>query len=109
MYWLGNALIASCAVLVALGALYFGIASCGGHVWRRQVFGAVALTFFVLALVVPSTWLSSVRSKVSFAVAVPLAYIALESAVSPLYPGPPATIADYLSLLHQALVYGPCG
>ena len=106
---LGNALVLLCGLFVLLGAIYFCLASCGGYVWHKQVFYFSGIGFGFLALITSSSLLPSVRSKLVFALAVPLLFVVTESAVAPFYPGPPNTFHEFAIAFLQALEYGPCG
>ncbi|PND36228.1 hypothetical protein C1O66_21190 [Paucibacter aquatile] len=95
-------------MLLLLGAFFFGIASCGGYVWHKELFRVVSIAMWLLAVLVPSTLLSSWKRKLGFAAAMPVAYAVFESAVSTFYPGPPASIAEFGEFFLQAMEYGPC-
>ena len=104
----GNGIVLLCSAFVVVGALFFGIASCGGYTWHKEVFHLASFTLFLLAVCCPSTLLRKPRSKLVFALALPLSFLLVESAVAPFYPGPPASITEYGALVLRALEFGPC-
>jgi hypothetical protein len=104
----GNGIVLLCTAFVTVGALFFGIASCGGYVWHKEFFRFAGFTLCLLAVSCPSTLLPGLRSKVLFALALPMGFVLLESAVAPFYPGPPASVAEYGLLFLHALQFDPC-
>ena len=108
-YCKGSATVVICASFVLLGALYFGLASCGGYLWKKQAFLAISTALYVAALSFPSSLLHSVGRKLAFAIGLPPLYIVLESATAPFYPQPPNSLAGYGAIFLQALKFGPCG
>ena len=105
---LGNGVVLLCGFFVLLGAFYFGLASCGGYAWHKQVFRGVSVTLFIAVLLLPSSLLPSVKHKLAFSAAVPLLYVVLESAVSPFYPAPPNSLSEYKAFFLHAIAFGPC-
>ena len=105
---LGNLAVSLCCLVVLLGAAYFGLASCGGYVWHKRVFAYACCALCLAAVVLPSSLLSSIRSKIGFVLCLPLSFVLLESAVAPFYPVPPASLAEYASSFVRAVWYGPC-
>ena len=104
----GRLLVAVASCLVVVGAIYFGLFSCGGYAWHQSVFGGIALGVCVAAVAVPSRLLFSVRRKALFLLLLGAGYFAIESAVAPLYPSAPGSLAQYIqAVLHSAQV-GPC-
>jgi hypothetical protein len=104
----GTSIVAICVGFVLSGAVYFGIASCGGYVWHKEFFRASTVLLYVSALVLPSAPLASFKKKALFAAGLPLAYALLESAIAPFYPGPPDSLGDYGELFLSSLEFGPC-
>jgi len=105
----GNGVVLLCCMLLLLGALFFGIASCGGYAWHKEFFRVASATMWLFAVLIPSTLLSTWKRKLVFAASMPTAYVVLESAVSGFYPGPPASISEFSELFLRAMEYGPCG
>jgi hypothetical protein len=104
-----NYLAWAAVALVIAGAVNFGIASCGGHVWHKEFFLFFASAVAVAAAIVPSRVLRSRRRKAVFLVGLAAAYFIVEAATAPFYPAPPRSITEYAGLLLQALQFGPCG
>ncbi|MBP9737405.1 MAG: hypothetical protein KBD82_17380 [Rhodoferax sp.] len=92
-----------------VGAVYFGIASCGGYASHKEFFRWFVAVAAVVALIAPSRMLGSLGRKVVFPVALFSGYLIIESAVAPFYPGPPQSFVEYGDLFMQALRFGPCG
>ena len=107
-YSLGNAAVLLCGSFVLLGALYFGVASCGGYLWHKQAFRGIAVALYIAALLLSSSLLPSLRHKLLFAACLPLLHAVLESAIAPFYPGPPNSISEYGAHFLQAIKFGPC-
>jgi hypothetical protein len=107
-YSLGNTVVVLCCSFVLLGALYFGVASCGGYLWHKQAFRGIAIALYVAALLVSSSFLPSIKHKLLFAACLPLLHVVLESAVAPFYPAPPNSISEYGAYFLQAIEFGPC-
>ena len=105
----GNTAVLACACFVLLGAFYFGIASCGGYIWHKDVFRVISIALYVAALACPSSLLPSMVRKMAFAIALPLLFVLVESATALFYPGPPNSLAEYGAYFLRALEFGPCG
>jgi len=105
---LGNLVVLLCLGSVLLGALYFGIASCGGYIWHRHAFVGFSVGMAIMAVAGSSTILPSLKVKIGFLIALPLLYVFVESAVAPFYPGPPSSPSEYWAAFTQAVQYGPC-
>ena len=105
----GRALVACAVIVVAAGAIYFGLFSCGGLAWHKSAFLAVAPIACVVAVAWPSRVLSSMRRKAIFLLLVGLGYVLLKAAAAPFYPRTPASLGEYGRLFLQALEFGSCG
>jgi len=105
---LGTCAVALCVGFVLSGAAYFGLSSCGGYAWHKDLFGASSVLLYVLAIALPSAPLASAKRKALFAVALPVAYVLLESAIAPFYPGLPDSFRDYSKQFVSSLEFGPC-
>jgi len=105
---IGTASAFSLLGMCMLGAVYFGLASCGGLAWHKDAFHMAATALYVLALALPSSVLPSWKAKLSFAIVLPAGYVLLESAVAPFYPAAPSSLGEYFALLFQAAEFGPC-
>jgi len=104
-----NALVWAAVTVVVVGAIYFGIASCGGYIWHKEFFHLFAPALAVVAATAPSQVLQSRSRKAVFLGALAVGYLVIEAAVAPFYPGPPQSLAGYASHFLQALEFGPCG
>jgi uncharacterized membrane protein (UPF0136 family) len=107
-YRLGNGVVLLCGVFVLLGALYFGLASCGGYAWHKQAFRGISVALYFAALLLPSSLLPSFKYRLAFAACLPLLYVVLEAALAAFYPGPPDSLSQYKKLFLEAMEYGPC-
>jgi len=103
-----NLLVWASALAVAFGAVYFGIASCGGYIWHRQAFGLLAAGLALAAVVLPSQVLQALGHKAIFLFVLAVGYFVIEVAVAPFYPGPPQSLSEFAGLFVQALEFGPC-
>ena len=104
----GNAWVWIATSIVFLGAVFFGLASCGGYAWHKEAFRVSATVTVVLAVVVPSLLLRTIVRKAMFLAAVVIGFHVVEAAVAPFYPGPPESMSEYGALFLQSLEFGPC-
>ena len=105
---LGNSAVLACSSFVLLGAVHFGLASCGGYTWHKQAFRGICIALYFAALLLPSSLLPTRRHKQLFAALLPLLFVVLESSIAPFYPGPPRSISEYMAAFNQALKFGAC-
>jgi hypothetical protein len=105
---IGTAALLLSAGFVLVAAVYFGLASCGGYVWHKEVLRAIGGILYLSVLLLPSSLLLSVKAKLIFALGFPATFVLLESAVAPFYPGPPQSLHEYTKLFIHALQFGPC-
>lgn len=105
----GAALVWIASAVVLAGAVYFGLASCGGYLGHKTIFRVVAPVLVLTAVLVPGTALSTVWRKLGFVAALALAYFCVEAMLAPLYPAPPETLGAYGRLFLLSLQFGPCG
>lgn len=104
----GNAWVWTATTIVFVGALFFGLASCGGYAWHTEAFRVSATVAVILAVVVPSPLLRTIVSKAMFLAAVVIGFHFVEAAVAPFYPGPPESMSEYGTLFLESLEFGPC-
>jgi len=105
---IGNGAVAVCCAFVLLGAIHFGLASCGGYAWHKQAFFTVGAIVALAAVAMPSSLLPSTRAKAGLLFSLPLLFLVVEAAVAPFYPSAPPSLVAYMSTFVQALGYGPC-
>ena len=105
---IGNVAAIACSSVVLLGGLFFGVASCGGEVWHWNAFVVLSGTLYAATTMLPSAWLSSVRSKLLFGIFMLLVFAFARSASSPLYPTVPSSFASYAQAFTKALTAGAC-
>lgn len=94
-------------VFIASGAVYFGLASCGGYAWEKQLFRFAAPAIAIGAVTVPSNVLRSVGRKVAYLLAVVVGYFVIEAVGSTIYFGG-GNWHEYSRHFVQALEFGPC-
>jgi hypothetical protein len=103
-----NTLVWVSAIVVAIGAVYFGSASCGSYIWHRQAFGFLAAGLAIAAVALPSQALQALGLKAVFLFTLIAGYFVVEAAVAPFYPTSPQSLSEFASLFLQALEFGPC-
>lgn len=103
-----NVLPWSAVAVVSIGAIWFGLMSCGGYAWHKTVFFGVASATAGAALLLPSKSLNSLRRKAVFFGTLVCGYYFVEAAVAPFYPSPPGSLTEYLGLFRISLERGPC-
>lgn len=94
--------------IVFVGAVFFGLASCGGYGWHKEAFRVSATVTAILAVAVPSSLLRTIVRKAMFLAAVVIGFHFVEAAVAPFYPGPPESMREYGTLFLQSLEFGAC-
>ncbi|OYT91273.1 MAG: hypothetical protein CFE43_14355 [Burkholderiales bacterium PBB3] len=104
---IGHVLAFSALIFIASGAAYFGVASCGGYVWHKQMFCYVAPVIAISAVIVPGNRLPSFGSRVAFLLALLVGYFVIEAVGSMIYFGG-ENWREYGNLFIRALEYGPC-
>lgn len=104
-----NAAVWFAGAVVLLGAVYFGIASCGGYRWHKVLFSTLATVLAFTAALLPGTPLNSLGRKAVFIAGLAIGYFFVEAMVAPFYPRPPETLREYGWLFLQSLEFGPCG
>jgi hypothetical protein len=103
-----NAWVWTATSIVFVGAVFFGLASCGGYGWHKEAFRVSATVTAILAVVVPSPLLRTIVRKAMFLAALVIGFHFVEAAVAPFYPGPPESMSEYGTLFLQSLEFGPC-
>lgn len=103
-----NAWVWTATSIVFVGAVFFGLASCGGYAWHKEVFRVSATVTAILAVVVPSPLLRTIVRKAVFLALVVIGFHFVEAAVAPFYPGPPESLSEYGTLFLESLEFGPC-
>lgn len=106
--FMANAVVLAASVFVFAGAVFFGLASCGGYGWHRDFFRVFAVVAAIVAVVVPSSALGSISGKAVFLIGLVLGFHLVEAAVAPFYPAAPDSLREYGALFLQSLNLGAC-
>lgn len=98
----------SAAALVAVGGVFFGLFSCGGHEWHRQLFWTLLTPCLVLTVLAPAPILKRGLRRLIFVAFVLAGFVAVRGAASTFYPGPPASFTDFVRGTWLGITTGPC-
>lgn len=104
---IGDVLAFFAIVLIVSGAAYYGVASCGGYAWQKQLFRFAAPVIAISAVTVPSNVLRSVGREISYLLAVLVGYFVIEAVGSTIYFGG-GNWHEHSRHFVQALEFGPC-
>lgn len=104
---IGNALVVFASVLISCCALYFGLFSCGGYVWHKELFRFVIPIIVISAILVPSNLLSSYKRKIAFLLILATGYVILEAAFATIY-FQGGNWREYGHTFITAIEFGPC-
>lgn len=95
-------------VIAIAGGIFFGLFSCGGYVWHKQLFNSV----FTVSLICVFCLMSSLCVPLwkRFAVIVILFYlfITIRAVSSTFYPAKPESWSEFFHQFYIGFLYGPC-
>jgi hypothetical protein len=94
--------------LAGLGGIYFGLFSCGGYVWHRQLFFGFLGALTLVALIFPWRRTSPICGRIGVVAAIGLAFFFTEALAAPFYPAPPESWSEFMRLFLYTLERGPC-
>jgi hypothetical protein len=97
-----------CLFLAVEGGAYFGLFSCGGYVVVRETFDLVFLVSVASVTFYGQGVLSSVPRRIAFFVGTLALFAAALAASSAFYPGPPASVAEFIQSFLKGLSDGSC-
>ena len=83
-----------------LGGIYFGLFSCGGYVWHRQLFWIIFLGLTLLVIFFSPNYLNAIWKKVLFIIAVAFIYNLSFSITHPLSSASDKSSSRRISLLN---------
>lgn len=98
----------SAFLLAISGGIYFGLFSCGGHEWHKQVFLAVLAVCTIAALVVPLSRSRPYLARLGLILGVGAGFIVSQSVATPFYPAAPESWPAFFRAFALALQNGPC-
>ncbi|WIV98464.1 hypothetical protein [Kinneretia aquatilis] len=104
----GRTLVAAASCLMVVGAIYFGLFSCGGYAWHKTAFWFSLLGLCAASVLVPSRVLHSMPRKAAFLVLVGVGYLVIEAAVAPFYPSTPESLGQYIQAIGRFAQVGSC-
>lgn len=94
--------------LAVAGGVFFGLFSCGGYVWHKQLFRLLIAAALLGALVMPPRALGTRFSRAAFTVAVLATFVLVRAAASAFHLGPPPSWSAFGELFVWGVLYGPC-
>ncbi len=99
--------IASVALAIA-GGVYFGLFSCGGYIWHRQLYWGVFGLVIALSVVFPPPSLSPILGRAVLLLLPPVLHRFALAGAAPFYPAMPTSTPQYFDQFWYAFKYGPC-
>lgn len=91
----------------AMGGVYFGLFSCGGHKWHWHAFlGIVAAVLSAWAVAAPVK--KAIWSRLLPLALAPVAFMLAEAATAPFYPDTPGSLDEYVTQFALTLQHGAC-
>jgi hypothetical protein len=102
-----KALVGAFYFIACLGGIWFGLFSCGGYAWHKQLmhWSLVVLATIVVAFP-PWTWPATWR-RLLLALGLFVAFYLSRAMTAPFYLGV-GSLQDYVSQVLTAISYGPC-
>ncbi len=94
--------------VASLGGIYFGLFSCGGYVWHKQLFSVVFTVLLFLFVVFPPHKLKRINKRLPLFLLLIALFFVVRAAASAYYPAPPESIAEFFNEFLRGLIYGPC-
>ena len=96
-------------VLFAIaGGVFFGLFSCGGYAWHRQLFCAVFLILLFIVVALPPRNCKASFLKFTSALAIFLCFVVTEAVASTFYPAGPASFGEFFSDFVVGIKHGSC-
>jgi hypothetical protein len=105
--FIGAILASAAVVFIVLGAVYFGVASCGGYAWHKELFCFATPTVAISSVCVPNTLLRSFSRKFAFLLVLLVTYFVIEAATATIYFGA-SSVSEFGRHFLQSLEFGPC-
>ena len=96
------------AIFSIAGGVYFGLFSCGGYVWHRQLFNSVFLVLLFAIIALPPRNSKTVRFKFTAVIVIVLCFVVVRAAASTFYPAAPESIGEFLGDFVLGVKHGPC-
>lgn len=108
--WLSkSSIVLFIAILLAvLGGIYFGLFSCGGYAWHKDIFYMVFALTLLLVFIFPLSILKKIPYRLLSILLLIVLFIVVQAAASTFYPTNPASISDFFQGFYLALQDGPC-
>ena len=100
--------ILSLIIIAVVCGIYFGLFSCGGYIWYKQIFTVFFICFVIFVLFIPSARAYKLWKRIFFAVSVFIVFLLSQSVASAFYPNAPGSWAEFFQSFIQRMVHGPC-
>ena len=95
-------------IAAVAGGLFFGLFSCGGYIWHKQIHMSLMVMAAVFILFEPPNFLTPLWKRISFLVLAFAVFIIVSAAASAFYPATPANIPEFIQSFIRGIEYGPC-
>ena len=91
-----------------VGGLFFGLFSCGGYVWHKQLHTSLMIMASIFILFVPPKFLDALWKRLSFLVLSFVLFVVVRAAASAYYPASPENMSEFIQSFITGVQYGPC-
>lgn len=95
-------------IFAAIGGIYFGFFSCGGHAWHLKLFLSMMAIITLLSVLFPGALLRSWQRRMIFPLTAILTFILLQAVTAPFYPSSPSGMEKYFETFIHTLEFGSC-
>ncbi len=101
--------IAALLVVVSIGGgVFFGLYSCGGYLWHKQLHISIMVMAILFVLFLPPKYLTAIWKRFTFIAMSFVLFLVIRAASSALYPATPQNITEFIDSFIRGVQYGPC-
>ena len=102
-------LLTTLSILTAiLGGIFFGLFSCGGYVWHKELFNVVFCVLLITNFIFPPALFKKSFLRFLLIIIIVCLFIFVQAIASAFYPSFPETWAEFFSEFINGLIFGPC-
>jgi len=105
---ISNGMVILLAFLVIAGGIFFGLFSCGGYVWHKQLHTSLMAIASIFIMVAPPNFLLAIWRRVVFITTSLAIFVVVRASASAFYPAPPENISEFMKSFVIGAQYGPC-
>jgi len=105
---ISNGMVILLAFLVIAGGIFFGLFSCGGYVWHKQLHTSLMAIASIFIMVAPPNFLRNIWRRAAFITTSLVLFIVVRAFASAFHPAPPENISEFMKSFVIGVQYGPC-